>query len=102
MISEDAIIWFVNRFIHSQQSRDFVLQMHNLMPKTKDKKARWSQYVARNQPYMLDFAEHGRYLLVIPTTSSAQWARGKIWHSQTGYHYRTSPENNLFTTGTRS
>ena len=96
MERETAIRWFVNRFIHTEQARDFVLQTHNLKAKTADKRSRWSQYVERNQRYMLDFQQSGRYLLIIPTTSAAHWAAGKIWESQTGFHYRSLQNKTLF------
>lgn len=81
----DVIItWWTERFCHSPQSREFVQQMHGVIPKTKDKRARWKQYERRNQRYLINFEWHAGKLLVIGTTSESKWATGIIYIEANG------------------
>lgn len=89
--------WWINRFCRRKTEREFLLQLHNHLPKTSDKRSRWKEYVKRNQHLMIDFVFKTGRVHVLPTTTEAAWAAGEIFKDLTGkFRYYSTPVKNLF------
>jgi hypothetical protein len=86
-----AAEWWIERFIHTKAQRNFMRYFNHLIQRERAVRADVAKRQARyNITFATDPFAEGEVILVVPQTTEAIWASGKITKTSEGYQYLSS------------
>lgn len=94
--SNEALKWFVNRFLQDERNRAFVLMHHGLQAKSPDQAKKWRKYLARNRHLQFTISPadtESAVFTITPMNSHSRWLEGTIYVKDDELHYHTESPN---------
>ena len=98
MNKQDAIEWFIRRFVRQKGPANWMRRRHGLdKPVSKDVQRKISTTDRRRYfDYDIDFCLEGNTIMVNALTAGASWANGYITIQGDTYVYRSLPQRTMF------
>lgn len=95
---KEAQRWFIERFLHTDTTRNFALRQHKLVTLTPDQAKKLKAARIRYAAFDFHFEALSNCMLVVPNTAEAEWCRGGIWYDpkEESFTYMTMKRADLF------